>query len=138
MCGGVEYTHKGSVIRTYFPNPKAQLPVRTKDGDVELVGWGRRKEQAGQLPMGGWARLESIDKGIWNKWSPKPVKILVDQFMEKDNQKVSHWFKLNDNQWIQGLMAYFDDERRVYVVTVKPENEQAVHDRWPRVMTNSN
>jgi hypothetical protein len=48
-----------------------------KDGNISLLPWGRRKEQEGNLPLGGWARLDSINA----------VKIAVEAFMEK-----SHWF----------------------------------------------
>jgi len=76
MCGGVEYSWHGTMMRIYFPNPKARLPVRKKDGCIELLTWGRRKAQIGELPAGGWARHESIEKGIWNQWQPRPVKII--------------------------------------------------------------
>lgn len=133
MCGAVQYIHHGEVIKVYFPNPKALLPVLKKDGDIELVPWGRRKEQEGRLPQGGWARLESIDQGVWKKWSPTPVKIIVDRFMEKDLDRISHWFDMKPGEWIQGLVAHRDDERRVYVVTVESEPD-AIHHRWPRIL----
>ena len=131
MCGGVEYTHEDKKIRVYFPNPKAHLPVRTRNGSIQLVPWGRRKNQIGQLPVGGWARLESIEKGIWDHWFPKPVKIMIDQFMEKDIENNSHWFELTKGQCIQGLLARSEQETRVYVVTIVPEMPDAVHERWP-------
>lgn len=134
MCGGVQYNHEGEVKKIYFPNPYAQLPVMKKDGELVLVAWGRRKQQHGSLPKGGWARQESIDKGIWQKWSPTPVKIIVDRFMEKDKERVSHWFELKQGEWIQGLVAHKDDETRVYVVTIEPE-PGAIHDRWPKILS---
>ena len=135
MCGGVFYNHNGQDIRVYFPNPRATLPVMTKNHEVELLPWGRRKEQAGQLPMGGWARLDSIYQGRWDKWFPVPVKLPVKQFMEKDIQGNSHWFDLTPGQFIQGLIARDKYEQRVYVVTITPELNDAVHDRWPRILS---
>ncbi len=135
MCGGVYYIIDGQEVRTYFPNPKAQLPVQKRDSGVELLPWGRRKNQSGHLPLGGWARLESIYAGRWDKWFPKPVKLMVSQFMEKDIEGNTHWYDLTPGKWVQGLVAYWDNERRVYVVTVSPEHEDAIHDRWPRIMT---
>ena len=134
MCGGVQYNHAGEVKKIYFPNPYAQLPVMKKDGELALVAWGRRKQQHGGLPQGGWARQEPIDKAIWQKWSPTPVKIIVDRFMEKDKERVSHWFELKEGEWIQGLVAHKDDETRVYVVTIEPE-PGAIHDRWPKILS---
>jgi len=43
----------------------------------------------------------------------------------------SHWYDLTKGQWLQGLIARDQQEQRVYVVTVTPELEDAVHDRWP-------
>ncbi len=135
MCGGVYYIIEGEEVRTYFPNPKARLPVRTKAGGLELLPWGRRREQAGHLPLGGWARLESVYAGRWDKWFPRPVKIQVSQFMEKDIEGVSHWFDITQGKWIQGLIAHWERERRLYVVTIVPEMANAVHERWPRIIS---
>jgi hypothetical protein len=135
MCGGVYYTMKDQDTRVYFPNPKALLPVKTRAGGIKTLAWGRRHEQSGALPLGGWARLDSIYAGRWDRWFPVPVKIPVKSFMEKDLEGHSHWFDLTRGQWIQGLVARYQHERRVYVVTIEPELPEAVHDRWPRIMS---
>jgi len=137
MCGGVYYTIKGEDVRVHFPNPKACLPVKKKDASVELLPWGRRKEQAGHLPLGGWARLDSIYAGRWDKWFPVPVKLTVKSFMEKDIEGHSHWFDLTRGQFIQGLIARNHHEQRIYVVTVTPEEPDAVHNRWPRILSDN-
>jgi hypothetical protein len=134
MCGGVYYSHQGQDVRVYFPNPKAMLPVRTRSGDIVLLPWGRRKDQKGELPLGGWARLDSIYSGRWDRWFPVPVKLPIKQFMEKDLEGSSHWYDLTRGQWIQGLVARDGHEQRVYVVTVEPQLADAVHDRWPRLV----
>lgn len=135
MCGGVYYTHNEQDVRVYFPNPKAMLPVKTLPGNVLLLPWGRRQEQAGKLPLGGWARLDSIYAGRWDRWFPKPVKLPIKSFMEKDIEGHSHWFDLTQGQWIQGLVARDGSEQRVYVVTITPEMSDAVHERWPKVIS---
>lgn len=135
MCGGVYYTYNGQDVRVYFPNPKARLPAIQRDGTPGLLPWGRRQEQHGQLPLGGWARLDSIYAGRWDRWFPVPVKIPVKSFMEKDLEGHSHWYDLTRGQWIQGLVARDAHERRIYVVTVEPELEDAIHERWPRIMS---
>ena len=135
MCGGVYYTIQNQDTRVYFPNPKALLPVKPRAGGIKTLAWGRRREQAGALPLGGWARLDSIYAGRWDRWFPVPVKIPVKSFMEKDLEGHSHWFDLTRGQWIQGLVARYQHERRVYVVTIEPELPEAVHDRWPRIMS---
>ncbi|MCW8827622.1 MAG: hypothetical protein OQK94_01050 [Gammaproteobacteria bacterium] len=135
MCGGVYFSYNGEEMRVYFPNPKAVLPVQRKDGSVILLPWGRRKTQPGILPMGGWARLDSIHSGRWDKWFPVPVKLPIKSFMEKDIEGSSHWYDLTRGKFIQGLVAREGAEQRVYVVTVEPEMAEAVHERWPRVIS---
>jgi len=135
MCGGVFYTLGGQEYRVYFPNPKATLPVKMKTGAIEQLPWGRRKQQHGELPMGGWARLDSIYAGRWDRWQPQPVKLLISSFMEKDIERNSHWYDISAGKFIQGLVARFSHEQRVYVVTVEPEMAEAVHDRWPRILS---
>ncbi|MBT5229593.1 MAG: hypothetical protein HOM11_04885 [Methylococcales bacterium] len=134
MCGGVFFTHDHEEYRYYFPNPAARLPVILKSGDIQLMPWGRRKKQPGQLPQGGWARLDSIYAGRWDRYSPIPVKLPINQFMEKDYEGTSHWFDITKGKWIQGLIARNEYEQRVYVVTIESEQEDAVHNRWPRVL----
>ena len=135
MCGGIQYQYKRETVKGYFPNPNAELPILMKNKSIELIRWGRRKEQQGHLPEGGWARHESIQQGTCDKYQPVPVKIQVNVFMEKDQDKVSHWFNLEEGQFIQGLFAHWNDECRVYVVTVSPPMEHPVHDRWPRLIS---
>lgn len=137
MCGGAYFQYGDDFHRMYFPNPKARLPVLKKDGSIELIPWGRRVGQDGHLPITGWARIESIYGGKWEKYFPKPVKIPVLAFMEKDFEGTSHWYDLQKGQYIQGLVAKEGNERRLYVVTIEPEPEDAqIHNRWPRVVQN--
>jgi hypothetical protein len=137
MCGGVKYTDKsGKEWKIYFPNPKAALPVITGMGEVEWTKWGRRKEEvAGSgFIQGGWARIDSIREGKWERFNPEPVGIAAEAFMEKDSQRVSHWVDVSEGQCIQGLLATVGEERRLYVVTEDTPIEYAwVHDRWPRL-----
>lgn len=135
MCGGVYYSINDQDVRVYFPNPKAMLPVLKKNGELQQLPWGRRNGQQGKLPLGGWARLESIYQGRWDRWFPTPVKIPIRSFMEKDLEGVSHWFDLVNGQFIQGLIARNGNEQRLYIVTITPEMDEAVHERWPRVVS---
>lgn len=58
--------------------------------------------------------------------------------MEKDHTGHSHWYPLDAGQWLQGLVATYGEEQRVYVVTLVPTEptQRALHDRWPRIVTN--
>ncbi|MGY0218683.1 hypothetical protein ACWJJH_15060 [Endozoicomonadaceae bacterium StTr2] len=134
MCGGVSFRADGKVIKTFFPNPKARLPVKGRDGQLIMVPWGRRENQAGGAPQGGWARLESVHEGRWEKYRPQPVKIVVDAFMEKDDKGLSHWFDVLPGQYIQGLVATDGVFTRLYVVTTEDEKSCHISGRWPRIV----
>jgi len=141
MCGGIKYTDNLNKSWTVcFPSPKAALPVIKKSGDIEWVTWGKRKdENSAYFPNGGWARLDSIKAGKWQRFNPTPVLLPVNAFMEKDHEKVSHWFEMRPNEVIQGLLTVHDDTARVYVVTTDtPPEYSYIHDRWPRVIQRSN
>lgn len=141
MCGGIKYNDKaGKEWKVYFPSPKAALPVIKKSGEIEWVTWGKRKEEnASYFPNGGWARLDSIKEGKWQRFHPTPVLLPVNSFMEKDHEKVSHWFDLKSDEVIQGLLTVHEDIARVYVVTTDtPAEFSYIHDRWPRVIQRSN
>jgi putative SOS response-associated peptidase YedK len=142
MCAGVELKGQDKTFRIYFPVPEAQLPVLRRDGSELMLTWGARggEHAAGhpqiRWPQGGWARLESIRSGRWDRFAPQSVKIPARGFMEKDADGKSHWFKLDAGQFLQGLIAHVGEERRVYIVTVKPPPERAhIHDRWPRIVS---
>lgn len=141
MCGGVEYqainrkTGQLETRKTYFPIPKAQLPVIGSKG-AALVTWGRRDSEfpESDLPRGGWARQDSLQKGRWKRFQPAPVVIPVRRFMEKDSQGKSHWFDLNDDQVIEGIGVVVDGKPFVYVVTVEDDGT-GVHPRQPKVIS---
>jgi len=137
MCGGIKYTDKQNKTWTvYFPSPKAALPVLKKDGEIEWVTWGKRKEEdTTAFPNGGWARLDSIKEGKWQRYQPRPVLLPIQSFMEKDAEKVSHWFDMKAGEAVQGLLTVHDGTARVYVVTTDtPAEFSYIHDRWPRII----
>lgn len=125
----------GEQLKIYSPNPKAALPVLSGDGsDVVWMPWGRRREQTGKGPAGGWARLSSIEDGKWNKDGPTRVRIPAERFMEKDEAKVSHWLDLEASQAIEGLVIGEREQQRVYVITTEAPSEHAwMRDRWPLI-----
>lgn len=141
MCGGIKYTdNQNKAWTVYFPSPKAALPVIKKSGEIEWITWGKRKEETVEFfPNGGWARLDSIQAGKWKRFHPIPVQLPVQAFMEKDHEKVSHWFEVTNTEVLQGLLTVHEDQARVYVVTTDtPAEFSYIHDRWPRVILRSN
>lgn len=135
MCKGAMYRHRRQEIRASFSNPGARLPVAKRYGEPALLPWGRRRNESGALPFGGWAHLDAIKAGRWDRWQPRPVRLVLLAFMETDIQGGDYWFELNDGQWVQGLVAREGKEHRVYVVTLTPEMPDALHPRWPRIIT---
>ena len=135
MCEGVVYEHDGREVRIAFPASGARLPVARRHGDPALLPWGRRRNESGALPFGGWAHLDAIKAGRWSHWQPRPVRLSLRAFMETDIQGEGYWFDLNKGQWVQGLIAREGGEQRVYVVTITPEMPEALHQRWPRIIT---
>lgn len=134
MATAIHYNYYGNEITTYFRNGIAQLPVRKKNGNIQLMSWGRRQEQAGNLPLGGWAKLDNIEAGKWEKYFPIAVKIPAMRFMEYDFEGNRHWFTLTPGQWLQGLIARYQQEQRLYIVTIEPEQEDTPFTRWPRIV----
>jgi hypothetical protein len=43
MPEGVMFYYQGEMLTVYFSNPKACLPVRASNGEIQLAVWGRRK-----------------------------------------------------------------------------------------------
>ena len=137
MCGGAMYIRDEEIQKVYFPNPKALLPVLKRDDSLVYLPWGRREKQAGQLPLGGWAQYESLKKGIWDKYFPRHVKIMVNEFMERDKATgQTSWFSVTKGSYIHGIIAHLQDEIRLYVVTI-PAHDKDIHDRWPRIIVNT-
>lgn len=79
--------------------------------------------------------MDGVYAGRWYRWFPVPVRIPVRSFMEKDLEGHSRWYDLTRSQWIQGLVARDGHERRVNVITIEPELADAIHARWPRIMS---
>jgi hypothetical protein len=135
MCAGVQYIEpSGKERKIYFPNPKAALPVAHPTGELEWVKWGRRKEEQAPFVQGGWARIDSIEAGKWDRYSPQSVILAAQGFMEKDAHKVSHWIDIPSGLAIQALIVKTELDKRLYIVTEDTPPEYSwVHDRWPKL-----
>lgn len=138
MCGGVEAREAEKVWKIYFPNPKAALPVLLEgSGQIDWIQWGRRQEQPGGGPPGGWARLSTVQTGGWAKHQPRRGLVIVQRFMEKDGKpgdksRQSHWFDVPDGYALRCLVIGEGEQQRAYIVTTDAPTELAwIHDRWP-------
>ncbi len=121
-------------IRVRFPNPKAALLV-----DVEKnrwLPWGRRKEEPGDWPEGGWAREESLNKPYWTKWDPEQLIIRMSQWMEKGHHDGrSYWFDVPEGHAVLALRLRSVPSEPVYIVTEASYGDYAeIHDRMPKLV----
>ena len=82
------------------------LPVLLRSGDDKLIPGGRREGEGGSLSRGGWARQDSVHRGLWVKWNPRPVLLDVYRWMKKDHAGNEHWYDLQPHHFIPGLVAH--------------------------------
>ena len=123
MCAGLVFKddiNPEIFYKVYFPVPFAKIPIITKDGIKETV-----------LPIIRWAKIESIKKGWWNRFNPEKVYIPAVKYMEKDKQRKSHWFDVDERKYIVGLKVKWDDIVACYIVIIPtPEEFLHIHNRW--------
>ena len=131
MCSGVEYQGEMHL----WSDPEVHLPVRLKSGDLAWVRWGARHGVESPFFQGPCARLDSIKMGNWARFSHIPVRIPTERYMERDSRNKPYWVKAKPGGTLQGLVATWQGQHRVYVVTVDtPPEFQHVQPRWPRVL----
>jgi len=132
MCSGIEYEEQLHV----WQDAAVRLPVLLRDGGVAWLPWGGRHGLETIFHEGPCARLESIRAGKWDRFSPRPVKIPLSRYMERDGKGRPCWTRVGPGQHLQGLLASAGGEQRVYVVTVEsPEGQGNLQPRQPRVMS---
>ena len=140
MADAVIFSFQNKIHTVSFRHPKAMLPVKLKSGECKLVTWGRRENENSEMPLGGWARLSAIKnekEKKWNMYQPKAVQIFVDKFMEKDFEDTPRWYEITKGKCLQGLLAQYENEYRLYIVTIEPEDLMNCHYKWPHIITYS-
>lgn len=140
MPEAVIYSIHNKTYTVSFNQANAMLPVKLKNGECKLVPWGRRENENSEMPLGGWARLSLIKnekEKQWHLYFPKPVKIVTEKFMEKNFEGKSCWYEITKGKCIQGLLAQHQNEYRVYIVTIDPEDLMNCHYRWPNIIVDN-
>ncbi|MBB2496482.1 hypothetical protein [Aquipseudomonas ullengensis] len=134
----MEAREADKVWKIYFPNPKAVIPVLLEEGgQLDWITWGRRKEQPGSGPQGGWAQPSTLKAGDWARYSPRRGFVMVQRFMEKEGKfgeknRQSHWLNVPDGYALECLVLGEGDARQAYIGTTgAPEEHKWIHDRWP-------
>jgi hypothetical protein len=127
------YLYEGKLIKSFFADPKAKLPVKLKTG-IKHYHWGRRQGQHGNLPIGGTATLESLENSLWDPYFPIHVKLPIAEFWQLNTGTAAgNWYSLTNAQFIHGMIASEGDEHRVYIVTIKPTTWPD-YSHWPRII----
>ena len=135
MCSGIEYIGQLHIWKDH----DVRLPVMMKDGTISWVKWGERYGVRSPFFQGPCARQESIKERKWDRYSPLPVKIPIDKYMERDSKGRPYWVVANEETFLQGLLATWATDQRVYVVTIEaPDQFRHIQTRWPRVITINN
>lgn len=132
MCHTIIFEYKNKSHQVFFTDSDAKLPILTKNGQTYLVDWGRRTNQSGNLPLGGLALLDEIYDRRWKEFCPQSVRLPIRSFMLRDFADKMQWCHVSPNKWVQGLLAKYEQEYRVYIVAFSPDDEGFIH--WPRVL----
>lgn len=133
MCHKVVFNYKNKDCQVSFDNMNAKLPILLRNGHTILLPWGRHKQMSSHLPLGGSIPLDEIYSGKLDAFFPKPVKLPLKAFLVRDIEDQAKWFHLPSDKWIQGLIAHEKLERRVYIVTLTPD-QYSIYPRWPRIL----
>ncbi|MBV9576074.1 MAG: hypothetical protein JO149_05580 [Gammaproteobacteria bacterium] len=137
MPEAVIFAYQHQIYTVFFAKSNAKLPVKTKNGEVVLAAWGRRENENSEMPLGGWARLTTLQNeknNTWHMYLPKAVQLPILKFMEKDFEGRACWYEVTKGKCIQGLLAKHDNEYRLYIVTIDPEDLMNCHYRWPHII----
>lgn len=142
-CGGLYLdTTTGNIVKVFFPIPNARIPVIDMQGSYSICQWGQRekdKEFVPELPVTGWARMESLQKDYWLKHEPKKVFIPFKSFYEKDREDPTYpknkatEFKLEEEQGLLGLLIKHNEKEYAYPITRHRDNW--VHNRFPVILS---
>lgn len=143
MCGSIRYNspeQEQKFMTIGYGNPYAALPVHRPHiaNGIEWVQWGKRESQieVQGLPITGWARMDTILKGGWDRYKPEFVNIVVQQFSEKGDNNKRFWFDIDEGYSLAGLIAHSETASRLFVITTPVPDELAyIHDRWPKIVS---
>ncbi len=117
---------KGDSVQTFFWQNKPFLPAEDESGEIHLYHWGNR-DKFFKMPKTGWAKIESVQDGLWDWLAPKTV--WIPSLMGYEKRK---WFRTPEG--IKGVRVRYHNITRVYLLTTKA-NQQFLqytgHDRMP-------
>lgn len=135
MCLALCHPADKRIIITHFTDINARVPIKTEANLQHFLTWGRRLNEKGQLPLGGWISQALKQKKLFNQYFPKYVKIMASKFMDADVEGRCRWFDVTDGHYLQGVVLREKEERRVYIMTITPEKSDTHFIRWPLIIS---
>ncbi|QNM96405.1 hypothetical protein [Chitinimonas koreensis] len=120
-----------------FRSAGARLPIRSRQGAVSWLPWGlTRQENHVAFPHGAWLDLSVVESPDLYALMPRPVVIAARRFMLTGQDKVEHWFDVEEGQVMRGVLLTWHDEARVYVVAERATGMKGrIASRAPRSVT---
>lgn len=117
-----------------FMDKSPMLPVRI-GGKNHYIPWGRKINQASNLPLGKRLWLTELRSQVFSRYFPRAVNIMVDAFLERDKHEQLRWTRLVKGQCLQGVLLRDAQELRVYVVAFGCRNDRCDEfEIWPYVI----
>lgn len=135
MCVAICYLLEKQLLIMHFTHAHAKLPIKTKLQQIQLMPWRRRMGEKGVLPLGGWVSTNLLEKGHWDCYFPKKVKISVAKFAEHTVENHCEWFDVTYGFWIQGILLQEKNEMRVYIATMTPQMPNTPFSGWPVLLS---
>src|ERR1700761_7159882 len=137
MGEGIIDDYLGQSRKSFFNNQGSKMPVIATFDRIKFITWGKRELEPNDFPVGSTLYREDILNGKYDLFSPKPVKLHILKFLEKDIKGMYHWFDIVKGLYMQGLLINNGSELRVYVVTIRTQMPDSDYNYWPRLIYES-
>ncbi len=114
-------------VQFLFADAERLLPV-WRNGRLEVLRWGNRRDESAQLPCTAWTQLSTVESGGWGEHGVEPVVIPATMGLDR-----GVWYRIR--QGIRGLVVR--DERgcpHVYVICEPSSHYYQVMTRGSRWM----
>jgi hypothetical protein len=114
-------------VQFLFADAERILPVWL-NGQLQVLRWGNRRGESGQLPCTAWTQLGTVENGGWGDRAVEPVVIPATMGLDK-----GVWYRIR--QGMRGLVVH--DERgcpRVYVICEPSSHYYQIMTRGSRWM----
>lgn len=130
MCEALRQNRPEGSLTVHYLHLPAILHLEEAAGEFALT-WGRREEEAGELPIGSGIPSTALKAGGLGRFRPRLVKLRVQAFCVTNREGRPGWHQVIRPYWILGVRLDAGAEERVYVVTTP--SMDARESAWPWV-----